>query len=248
MKVFSVIGITKSGKTTTVENIITELKKRRFSVGSVKEIHFEEFAMDQEGTNTHRHKVAGSELVTARGFQETDVLYQGMLAIDEILKHYHHEYVVLEGSRDTNCPKIITAHTIEEVDERLDETVFAISGVLSNTMKEYKGIPVINATTDIESLVDFIEEKVFEKLPDFPAECCSECGYAGCRDFGGNILKGNTKREQCTIMDSNVKLSMGGRQVEMVPFVQKLLNNAVLGVVKELNGYESGSPIEIKIG
>ncbi|HCS10941.1 MAG TPA: molybdopterin-guanine dinucleotide biosynthesis protein, partial [Clostridiales bacterium] len=54
MKVFSVIGITKSGKTTTIENIIKELRKRNYTVGSVKEIHFEEFKMDVEGTNTHR--------------------------------------------------------------------------------------------------------------------------------------------------------------------------------------------------
>ena len=46
MKLFSVIGITKSGKTTTIENIIRELRKRRYTVGSVKEIHFEAFAID----------------------------------------------------------------------------------------------------------------------------------------------------------------------------------------------------------
>ncbi|MFA7550797.1 MAG: molybdopterin-guanine dinucleotide biosynthesis protein MobB, partial [Sedimentibacter sp.] len=60
MKVFSVIGITKSGKTTTIENIIKELLKRNYTVGSVKEIHFEQFKMDPEGTNTFRHKTAGS--------------------------------------------------------------------------------------------------------------------------------------------------------------------------------------------
>ena len=59
MKVFSVFGITKSGKTTTIENIIAELRKRRYSVGSVKEIHFEIFAIDTEGTNADRHKKDG---------------------------------------------------------------------------------------------------------------------------------------------------------------------------------------------
>ncbi len=39
MKVFSVFGITQSGKTTTIEKIITELRKRRFTVGSVKKIY-----------------------------------------------------------------------------------------------------------------------------------------------------------------------------------------------------------------
>jgi molybdopterin-guanine dinucleotide biosynthesis protein B len=30
MRIFSVFGITQSGKTTTIENIIRELKKRRY--------------------------------------------------------------------------------------------------------------------------------------------------------------------------------------------------------------------------
>ena len=85
MKVFSVVGITQSGKTTTIENIIKELRGRGYSVGSVKEIHFEEFAIDTEGTNTFRHKEAGSQLVTARGNYETDMLFQEKLHIDRLL-------------------------------------------------------------------------------------------------------------------------------------------------------------------
>ncbi|MEG0019166.1 MAG: molybdopterin-guanine dinucleotide biosynthesis protein MobB, partial [Oscillospiraceae bacterium] len=67
MRIFTVRGITKSGKTTTIEKVISELKKRGYSVGSVKEIHYKQFKIDPEGTNTDRHKKAGSELVTARG-------------------------------------------------------------------------------------------------------------------------------------------------------------------------------------
>ena len=46
MKVFSVVGYSKSGKTTTIEQIIKELKKRNYSVGSVKDIHFEGFHLE----------------------------------------------------------------------------------------------------------------------------------------------------------------------------------------------------------
>ncbi|HOO12852.1 MAG TPA: molybdopterin-guanine dinucleotide biosynthesis protein B, partial [Bacillota bacterium] len=134
MRVFSVFGITQSGKTTTIENIIRELRKRRYSVGSVKEIHFEKFAIDKEGTNTYRHRMAGSELVTARGYKETDILFQRMLSMDEILRFYHHDFVVLEGVTDCNVPKIVTARNTAEVDERLDDTVFAISGRIANDL------------------------------------------------------------------------------------------------------------------
>jgi molybdopterin-guanine dinucleotide biosynthesis protein B len=247
MRVFSVFGITQSGKTTTIENIIRELKKRRYSVGSVKEIHFEKFAIDNEGTNTYRHRMAGSELVTARGYKETDILFQSMLSMDEILSFYHHDFVVLEGVTDCNVPKIVTAHNTVEADERIDDTVFAISGRLANELKEYKGIPVISAVDNIERLVDLIEEKVFEKLPEFPPECCSACGYS-CRELGARILKGQAKREDCVLSDANIKLLINGREIDMVPFVQKILYNSIEGVVKELEGYKKGASVEIRIG
>ncbi|NLZ93603.1 MAG: molybdopterin-guanine dinucleotide biosynthesis protein [Firmicutes bacterium] len=246
MKVFSVFGITKSGKTTTIEKIISELRKRRFSVGSVKEIHFEKFAIDTEGTNTDRHKKAGSQLVTARGIYETDILFQRQLTVKEILQFYDHDYVVLEGVTDTCAPKIITAHNTEEVDERLDDTVFAISGKLANSIKEYRGLPVINAITETDKLVDLVVEKVFERLPDVADECCSACGYT-CTELCARILQGTAKREDCVITDGSISLTVDGREIDMVPFVQKLLFNAVTGVVKELDGYREHGEIVVKI-
>lgn len=247
MKVFSIFGITKSGKTTTIENIIRELRKRNYTVGSVKEIHFEAFQIDMEGTNTDRHKKAGSQLVTARGEHETDILYQSKVSMNDILRAYDHDFVALEGVTDINAPKIITAHNTKEIDERLDASVFAISGMISNELQEYKGIPVINATTDIEKLVDLIEEKVFERLPEFPEDCCSACGYS-CIELCAQILKGHAKREDCIISSSFTRLMIDGKEIPMVPFVQKILYNAVIGVVSELEGYKKDSKIDIKIG
>ena len=246
MKVFSVVGITESGKTTTIENIIKELKKRGYSVGSVKEIHFEQFAIDTEGSNTYRHKEAGSQLVTARGYYETDILFQEKLSIEKILKFYDHDFVVLEGVIDANVPKIITAHNEKEVLERLDDMVFAISGKLSNTLEEFETLPVINTMNNVERLVDLIEEKVYDKLPDFPEECCDKCGY-NCRQLGAMILKGQAKREDCILKNSKAKLQIDGKDIDMVPFVQNILSNAILGVVKELEGYEKGKEITVRI-
>ncbi len=247
MKVFSVFGITLSGKTTTIENIIRELTRRRYSVGSVKEIHFEEFAIDQVGSNTDRHWRAGSQLITARGYNETDILYKRMLSIEEILRFYHHDYVVLEGVTDSNVPKIITAHTIEEIDERLDDSVFAISGQIAKELTVYKGLPVINAMSNIEALVDLIEEKVFDKLPEFPKECCSSCG-SSCEELAYKILRGEAKREDCSIEKGGIHLKINDKEIQMVPFVKSILLNTILGVVKELEGYQEGAAINIRIG
>jgi molybdopterin-guanine dinucleotide biosynthesis protein B len=247
VKLFSVIGISLTGKTTTIENIIKELKKRRYSVGSVKEIHFEDFAIDEEGTNTYRHSKAGAEPVTARGYYETDILYKERLSLEKILKNYAQDYVILEGVEDGNFPKIITAKNKDEIEQKMDDMVFAISGKISEELDQYKGIPVIDGISESEKLVNLIEEKVFEKLPDFPADCCTACGFT-CRELGKKILQGEAKREDCVISDTNTKLFINDNEIEMVPFVQKLLYNAVHGVVSELEGYQEGADIRIEIG
>lgn len=247
MKVLSVIGTTETGKTTTIENIIRELRRRRYTVGSVKEIHFEGFAIDTEGTNTDRHKKAGSQLVTARGIYETDILFQEKIGMDELLRFYDHDFVVLEGVTDINAPRIITAIDEGDVDDKYDNLAFCISGVISNTgKKEYNGLPIINSIENIKELVDLIEEKVYERLPDFPPECCDACGFS-CRELGSEILRGKAKREDCKILNTKVKLLVDNNEIQIVPFVEDILSNAVLGVVKELEGYKKGKEIRVII-
>ncbi len=249
MRVFSVWGFSQSGKTTTIENIIRELRKRRYRVGSVKNIHCHDFAMDTEGTNTHRHREAGSQLVTAWGGKETDILFKERISLDRILNFYDHDFVVLEGVRDTNVPKIVTGHTIDDIDDKLDETVFAISGRVSKEIESYKGIPVINSINRVEELVDLIEDKVYPRLPEFPPDCCDACGYS-CRELGARILRGESRRQDCIIGhgEEYIQLFIGDKQIPMVPFVKTILHNGIMGLVSELEGYDKFKDITIKVG
>lgn len=160
MRVFSVVGTTKSGKTSTIEAIIPELRCRGYSVGSVKDIHFKAFAIDQEGTNTHRHRMAGSQLVTAWGLHETDVMFPERLPLEKVLSYYDHDFVVLEGAYDFYGPGIITAHNEAEIEARIRPGIFAICGQISNHLEEYRGLPVVNALTESTRLADIIEQSV----------------------------------------------------------------------------------------
>ncbi|HCJ57642.1 molybdopterin-guanine dinucleotide biosynthesis protein B [Lutispora sp.] len=162
MKVISVYGYSKSGKTTTVERLIKELIKRNYTVGSVKEIHYEEFAIDMEGSNTDRHRKAGAGPVTARGLYETDILFKKRLPMPEILKFYDQDFVILEGVTDFGVPKILCASSIEDVMERIHPSVFVLSGVISNKISRFKSLSVINAVTDIERLTDLVESTAMD--------------------------------------------------------------------------------------
>lgn len=246
MKVLSVIGISGSGKTSTVEQIIRGLVKRRYSVGSVKDIHFEAFAMDTPGTNTHRHREAGAELVTARGLKETDILFPAKLPMEKILEFYNHDWVVLEGVREINAPKIVCGHDQQGIDKLLGQDTLAIAGVFSNSgCREYKGVPVFNALTQQEELLALVEERVCDRLPDFTVQCCGLCGMS-CRELLAEIIRGEKERRDCTLLQA-VELKIGGRDITMVPFVQEVLARTLTALVSTLEGYEPGKEIGIQL-
>ncbi len=251
MKAFSVVGITRSGKTTTIENIIREIKRRGFSVGSIKEIHYEDFALDTGGTNTYRHREAGSELVTARGYEETDILYQEKLPVEDILRHYTQDYVVMEGITDSNVPIILCAHDEEDIKKHKGkdyfDRVFMVSGVAANSgRKVIEGIPAINSQDDTPNMVDIIMEKVFDILPDFSPECCRACGYS-CRELCSRIIWGQSERSDCKIAEAKILLSVDGKKINMVGFVQDILGDTIKALVGNLRGYKKGKKIEITI-
>ena len=240
MKVIAVNGVSSSGKTTVCEALIRELTRRGYRVGSVKEIHYDQFSIDPKpDTNTNRHRRAGATLVTARAGRETDVMFPQKLPIGEILSMYDHDYVILEGVSDCNAPRILTAHSAQELDERMDGRVVAVSGVIAGTLADYRGLPVFNALTDAAALADFAERAAREPLPDFDPDCCSACGMS-CRALAEQVAQGKADITDCVLRAADVELTVGGRPIPMVPFVQKLLRNAVLAVASELDGVKQG--------
>lgn len=221
MKVFTVIGTSGSGKTTTIERAVAELTRRGYRVGSVKEIHYEAFAIDPSPTsNTHRHRAAGAELVTARGYYETDLLYPEKLDMKAILRHYRgYDWVALEGVDDLCAPTILCARDAAGLELKWRDDAVCVAGRIAAGWTEYRGLPCFNALDNAAALCDFLEAQVPEYLecfdPDDPEE------------------------------GVEISLKVGGKEIRMVPFVQKVLRNAALGVVRELEGYEDGAEVEI---
>ncbi len=247
MKAIAVNGTSNSGKTTVSTALIQGLRRRGYRVGSVKEIHHKNFTIDPDAkVDTRLHKAAGSQLVTARALRETAVLHQCKLPMEEILRYYDHDFVILEGVADCNVARIITAHDETEIAERVDGRAIAVSGVFANTNSgKILDMPIFNVLKDAEALVDFVEERAFEPLPSFDADCCSQCGYS-CREMAGMIAWQKAAREDCVLYSQATELIMDGEPLPMVPFVQNILKNAVLGVAKELQGFKDKGKIEVR--
>ena len=150
--------------------------------------------------------------MTALGPNDTVIMMDSRMSAEALLKYYKEDFIILEGDCGIKCPTIITGRNTDDIDKRMCDEAIAISGVIAETMQEYRGFPVINGRKEVERLADLIEKK--------------------------------TKEHEEEV---DIQLIIDGKEIGMVPFVQRTLQNVVIGAVKALDGYEEGKEIVIRI-
>lgn len=247
MKVFSVAGYHHTGKTTLVVELINELRRRGFSVTSIKDIHNDNFTMEKKGSNSWKHMQAGSNTVIARGINETYQIWNRQLSLIEMLSHLKSDYVVVEGMKSVALPRIICAKDEDQLKELVDGTVFAISGKYADEHDKYENINVFKSKEQLKELTNLVIEKVFPVLPLPNLECCGECGM-NCREMVSGIIAGQNTREDCkTDRNLDIQIEIAGKDINIVPYVQNTLKDIIKAYVKNLKGYYKGDSIEIKI-
>ena len=169
MRIIDVAGLKKSGKTTVVENLVAELTKQGFKVGTVKKIHIPDFSIDQEGKDTYRHKQAGAEFVISLAPKEIALIKSthSNRSLDQILDLLpdNTDFLICEELNEIHNEilYIIALRAIGELEETLrvraiGDTVLAISGVVANSNENHDKYPIINSTTEPgrKQLVDMI--------------------------------------------------------------------------------------------
>lgn len=121
MRVISVAGYKKTGKTTLVEMLVRALKKHG-SVGTIKHLH--EHEINTPGTDTWKHANAGADVVVACTpaelvkFSRDNTLAR---ALDE-LANSGVDFAVVEGFKDSRLPKIAFGEVeAQDIIKRLDK-------------------------------------------------------------------------------------------------------------------------------
>jgi len=107
--VVSIVGKSKSGKTTLMEKLVEELKSRGYRVATIKHTP-EGMTFDEPGKDSWRHIQAGSE-ATAIASPDRMVLIRPIaraLTLDEIVRFFGEDYdiILAEGFKQGNAPKI----------------------------------------------------------------------------------------------------------------------------------------------
>jgi molybdopterin-guanine dinucleotide biosynthesis protein B len=117
----TVIGKSRSGKTTLLEKLIGELTRRGYRVGTIKHHSHRGFEIDQEGKDSWRHARAGSTHVVIAS-PDRIASYRSLdheLSLDEIMREMTDVDIVLaEGYMQAGRPTIQVvraSHSLEVI-------------------------------------------------------------------------------------------------------------------------------------
>ena len=168
MKIVTIVGIRKSGKTSTVTALIEAIRARGKKVGTCKTVFCPTFTIDKPTSNTMRHRRAGSELVCSRAKGETAFLYPEALPLSKVLENYKGcDYVLLEGDYFAPVPRIVCAHMEADALLRMNSRTLAFAGRISEKPEIELPLPRFNAldTDGANALLDLIDEKIPDIMP-----------------------------------------------------------------------------------
>jgi molybdopterin-guanine dinucleotide biosynthesis adapter protein len=172
--IIAAVGTSGSGKTTTLEYLISHLSAEGYKIGSIKHIHREGFTIDKEGSNTWRYAQAGSKVIVAISPDEIAVIkktHSDLNDLDQVIATLEREQldiIFIEGfhrliSKRTDIPKIVTAEDEENLKHTLEgaaEPILAITGVISANKPTISGlkIPILNLETEGEKLLQLVKK------------------------------------------------------------------------------------------
>lgn len=156
--VISIVGgKSNSGKTTLLEKIIREAKRRGWRVATLKhDVHG--FEMDQPGKDTWRHAQAGADVVAISSPHKIAILEKVAddQPLDEVLARIQGVDVIFtEGYKHGNKPKIEVFRSAVHQDlfSKPEELIAIASDITFNN-----GIPCFGLD-DVEGICDLIEGK-----------------------------------------------------------------------------------------
>ena len=107
--IISIVGRSKSGKTTLIEKLIVELKSRGYHVATAKHTH-RDMTAPQSDKDSDRHLKAGSEaslIIDPHGLMMIKPL-QKELTLEQIAQIIGEDYdlILTEGYKEDDAPKI----------------------------------------------------------------------------------------------------------------------------------------------
>jgi molybdopterin-guanine dinucleotide biosynthesis protein B len=160
--VIGIAGWKKSGKTTLVTRLITELTRRGLKVATVKHAHHA-FQIDEGETDSARHRRAGAAQVAVvsrdRWAMITELKGAPEPDLAEVLSWLDPcDLVIVEGYKGAAIPKIEVRRSEAFGKEPLAERDSMVLAIAADHAAEGHGLPVF-ALDDVTGIADFIQAR-----------------------------------------------------------------------------------------
>jgi len=158
LKIVTVVGSKKGGKTTVVCRLVEQLKASGYKVATVK--FFERVSgIDVSDKETDLHRKAGADMTIASGVSETAILKK----VDEredlaqLLTYVPAsiDFLICEGVVDPCSHRVVAVREPEDVEQYVNAKTFAISGVVASKAFTHR-LPIVDVTVDSRKLADLV--------------------------------------------------------------------------------------------
>jgi len=172
--IIAVLGTTKSGKTTLIEYLISNLSQEGLRIGTIKHIHDSGFSIDAKGKDTWRHAKAGAKIVVGAAPKELAIIRKKETSentleeIINLIKDEQLDILIIEGfhsvvSHRKDIFKIVSAKSEKELRETLRGTVdpvLAITGPFAKLKAHPAGlrIPIIDIKTEGKKILEIVKK------------------------------------------------------------------------------------------
>ncbi|TWH49482.1 molybdopterin-guanine dinucleotide biosynthesis protein B [Sporomusa sp. KB1] len=159
--IISVVGRSNSGKTTYLEKLVTECKRRGYKVAVIKH-HHNDFEIDKPGKDTWRHAEAGADVVCLASPHKMAMIKKTdqELSLDQVAGYIDNvDIIFTEGyKQEAKCK--IEVYRQGNINAPLGvkpELLAVVSDIIV-----YETIPHF-ALDDPSALADFLEVRVLNK-------------------------------------------------------------------------------------
>lgn len=159
-KVFGIVGWKNSGKTTLVSALVAEFTRRGLKVSTIKHAHHN-FSIDQEGTDSSRHRQSGAHEVALVSSKRWAIMHENTTDSEEpslqnmVAKLGPCDLILVEGYKSSPIRKIEAIRTDAIRETSLWKTHPGIVGVASDSSVEGCDLPQFDLD-DIGGIADFI--------------------------------------------------------------------------------------------
>jgi len=160
--IISIVGKSDAGKTTLLEKLIGELKRRGYKVAIVKHSHHAD-DLDTQKKDTWRFTRAGSELSAINSLDNLAIYrhmdhYFDPQEIDNFIL-WDFDIILTEGFKSSNYPKI-EVHRNEQGQELLTEPQQLLA-VVTDEPLDIKVLQI--SRDDIHGIADLMEKAILER-------------------------------------------------------------------------------------